>query len=433
MNSLILGEAPKVGRVQRRPVHTFNVMAYPYQIQPFFCAPVLAGETMANLLLQSRVVTDPINNPLIGWHQEYYFFYIKLTDLDFDANEGVDDPQGGVGQRVKMLLADPAFDPSDPVNKIEAIFLEYYAHTNVANVQQNYIRRCNDLIVKHYFREETDDLTTANDWVGNLPAAKITNGGLQDSLKLKSALVTQDVDLLGDATDDVLMISEVDQALQRYNYMRANGLTDASYEDYLESFGISQPTAKPHEPELIRYVRDWSYPSNTVDPVTGTPSSAVSWSIQERADKRRFFKEPGFLFGVTVTRPKVYLGNQPGAGVGFLDRAEDWLPAQLWNDAQSSIKEYAVGKGPFASVASPYVIDMRDLFLHGDQFLNYDPVLTTFKYNKVALPVAAGLKKYPELAEIQAMFKSSAASMVRQDGIVSLSIQSAQRDMTATT
>lgn len=430
--ALILGEAPKVGRVQRRPVHTFNVMAYPYQIQPIFIAPVLAGETMANLLLQSRVVTDPINNPLIGWHQEYYVFYVKLTDLDFYANKATDDPQGGVGERVKMLLADPAFNPAAPANAVPAGagLFEHYNSKNTLVNQQNYVQRCLELVVAHYFRDEQDVVGTL---IGNLPAAKITNGGLQDSLKLASAVTTQDVDLLGDATDDTLMVSEIDQALQRYNYMRANGLTDASYEDYLSTFGISTPEAVPHEPELIRYIREWSYPSNTVDPVTGTPSSAVSWSIQERADKKRFFREPGFLFGVTCTRPKVYLKNQVTAEVCFLDRAEDWLPAQMWNDPHSSIKYFSGGGGPFPTVATTYVTDMRDLFMHGDQFLNYDPIGTTFKYNGVSLPTNGAGKKYPTLAEVQGFFKATTSSMVRQDGIISLSISSAQRDMTATT
>jgi hypothetical protein len=45
-------------------------------------APVLPGETMKNLLLQARVVSDPIKNPLIGWWCEFYFFYVKHRDLD---------------------------------------------------------------------------------------------------------------------------------------------------------------------------------------------------------------------------------------------------------------------------------------------------------------------------------------------------------------
>ena len=73
-------QANRVGRVQRHPKHTFHLFTRPYQIQPFLIAPVLAGETMKNLLLQARVVTDPVQNRLIGWWQEYYFFYVKARD-----------------------------------------------------------------------------------------------------------------------------------------------------------------------------------------------------------------------------------------------------------------------------------------------------------------------------------------------------------------
>lgn len=425
--ALVLGEAPRVGRVMRRPVHTFTVSSQPYLLQPFFIAPVLAGETMKNLLLQSRVVTDPVVNPILGWHCEYYFFYVKLTDLDFFAQPETDKPNQSVdvGHRVRMLLADPNFDPGAASSIEQADNPYFYAKQG----NQNYVRKCLEVVTEYFFRDENDG---AVPWVNNLPPCKINNGGLLDSIKLKSAMTTVDVDLLGDAADAELLVSEVDQALQRYNFMRANGLTDASYSDYLESFGINVPEEKPHQPELIRYVRDWSYPSNTVDPLTGTPTSAVSWSIQERADKSRFFKEPGFLFGVHTTRPKVYLGGQRGAAVGFLDRAEDWLPSQLWGDGTASLKAYASpagNVGPF-NITGDYVVDVRDLYMHGDQF--YAGV---HGGNLVSLPVAATLqKKYPLLVDIEAFFKGNEfAKTVRQDGIVSLTIASAQRDLTATT
>ena len=80
---------PRSQRVARRPSHTFQLRTRPWEIVPIMIAPVLPGETMKNLLLQSRVVTDPIKNPLIGWWCEYYFFYVKHRDLheraDFEA------------------------------------------------------------------------------------------------------------------------------------------------------------------------------------------------------------------------------------------------------------------------------------------------------------------------------------------------------------
>ena len=72
---------PQQKRRLRRPVHRFNVKAKPYEICPTVFAPVLPGETMTNLLLQSRAVSDPIKEPLIGWHYEHYFFYVGMPAL----------------------------------------------------------------------------------------------------------------------------------------------------------------------------------------------------------------------------------------------------------------------------------------------------------------------------------------------------------------
>lgn len=94
--------------------------------------------------------------------------------------------------------------------------------------------------------------------------------------------------------------------------MRVLKVFDVSFEDYLRAQGVKPAMKEPEELyklELIRYVRDWTYPSNIVDPVTGVPLSACSWSIFERADKARFFVEPGFIFAVQVIRPKVYLSS----------------------------------------------------------------------------------------------------------------------------
>ena len=108
-------------------------------------------------------------------------------------------------------------------------------------------------------------------------------------------------------TNATITASEVDKALRDYQWLRSNGVTDVSYQDYLAYHGINGED-DPHIPELVRYVREWTYPTNTVNPSTGVPSSACSWAIQGEQTKTDS-SEPGYLFGVTVTRPKVYMRN----------------------------------------------------------------------------------------------------------------------------
>ena len=81
-NNVSIVNAPRSQRVPRRPQHTFYLRQVPFTIQPFMIAPVIPGETLQNLSFQARCVTMPVKNPIIGWWCEYYFFYVKLTDLD---------------------------------------------------------------------------------------------------------------------------------------------------------------------------------------------------------------------------------------------------------------------------------------------------------------------------------------------------------------
>ena len=50
-------------RVPRSPKHPFQLRTRPFQIQPFMISPVLPGETLKNLVLQSRVVSKPLVHP----------------------------------------------------------------------------------------------------------------------------------------------------------------------------------------------------------------------------------------------------------------------------------------------------------------------------------------------------------------------------------
>ena len=90
---------PRARRRVRNPQHVFAVRQKPYQIVPFCLAPVLAGETLQNLLMQARVVTDPVKSPLAGWWHEQYWFYVKLADLS---------PNG----EYQQMLVDPEGDRS---------------------------------------------------------------------------------------------------------------------------------------------------------------------------------------------------------------------------------------------------------------------------------------------------------------------------------
>jgi hypothetical protein len=416
----IIEELQPRGRVGRRPQHSFQVEHRPWEIQPFFIAPVLPGETLQNALVQARGVSDPVKNPLIGWWLEHYLFYVKLTDLDdYDYFKAL------------MLSASATLASASLYDGTGTAVTEYYK-SNI--VGYDYVKACLKRVTETFFRDE-DETWTGPGLSNNCPlATTMVKESWMQSLSLDGTEETPDP--LQGVSDPVW-----DDYLEQWQKMRELRLTDLTWEDWLGSYGIKgEEIEKPRWPELIRYSRDWTYPSNTVDASTGVPSSALSWSIAERADKKRFFKEPGFLFGVTVARPKVYFSKQKQAMVDSMSDAYSWLPALLKESApEVSLKKFTSTQGPLHGNvgANSYWVDLRDLFLYGDQFVNFS--LAETDNGLVALPGSTLTKstmRYASTTDIEGLFTSAAGSgtkagrTVRQDGVVALNIKGSLVDLT---
>jgi len=401
-----VAEVARTNRVNRHPQHPFQVRTRPWQIAPFFIAPVLPGETMRNLLLQSRVVSDPVKSSLVGWWKEYYFYYVKHRDL-----EGRDDFSA-------MML-----DPSTSLAAYnQAALVEYYHGSTTIS----WVKECLKRVVEWDFRRE-DEAWNAY-VIGNLPSAQIsTNSSVLDSVindADRAPLADVNVDLNANST---ITVSEVNQAMYQWQLLRTQGMTNMSYEDYLASYGVRPTQAEVHAPELVRYVRDWQYPSNHIDPTDGSATSALSWKIVERADKDRYFNEPGFLFGVTVTRPKVYMKNIKGTFTDVMTDLYAWLPAVLRPEVEASFRKIAATTPPLNLNTDAYWVDLKDLFAYGEQFINF--ALTETDAGIVALPTAGLEKRYASSTDADGLFASaSPANQIREDGIVSLSVTGALVD-----
>jgi len=399
-------------RVPRRPTHSFNLRHKPWQIQPFLLAPVLAGETFKNALLQSRVVTDPIRNPLIGWHIEYYLFYVKLRDLT-------------ARDTFENMLLDMTTSLSGVTDAVASA--PYYHYSGM-----NWAKLCLERVTDEFFRDEGETWNTES--VDGVPMAQISGKSWLDSVYGNAEVPDDTIDQTPTAD---ISLQDFEGKWNTWMYMRGQKMTEMSFEDYLGTFGVKQANNEPHKPELLRYMKEWSYPTNTIDPLTGNPTSAVSWSVSERADKDRFFTEPGFVFGVTVARPKVYMGGQREHASHLLDNALSWLPAVMKDKVETSLKEVAQSTGPLGGVhtGASYWVDVRDLFVHGDQFINYSAA-TTDDGVVVDLPTTTNAaSRYPDADDIADLFvepegEDPARLHVRQDGVVSLNILGTQMDHT---
>lgn len=409
-------------RKTRSPSHPFYVRHRPFQIQPFFFAPVLAGETLKNLTIQARAVTDPIINPIIGWWLEHYVFYVKLRDL-----YGRDD--------FTNMLMSPGYSMAAYDAATDHKYMHYNAGTETPLI--NWVSLCAARCVDEYFRNEGE--VSSDYLINTLPAAALNyTDALQSAIKDSdwNAASNVDVDVLpgADGNRSTLYTSEIDKYMQQYHTAIAMRLTDMTFEDYLAQFGVKIPKEELLRPELVRYSRDWQYPSNTIDPSNGVPRSAVSWSIAERADKDRYFKEPGFLIGLTCSRAKMY-PKYKGNPSEFMNQALRWFPPMLTNEPTAGWVQMDGADDPVANVLSntAWDFDMKDYLLHGYPFVNFDPSgnlsspqVSNGLYNQASVPFAAthasgtGVVYYPVVADVDNLFVDTTTGNggLRQDGVV---------------
>lgn len=392
-------ETNRVARKGRYPIHTHLVEYRPLSINPFLIAPVMAGETLKNLNLQARVISDPLAGGagnILPWWCEHYFFYVKARQL------------------VKAEFEEMALSGTDLGITDAASAATYHAGSGI-----DWVKRAMQFCVEEGgFRNEGEAWDVAT--IDGLPMAAAVRHATNwaDSLMADGA-VTPDVGL---GNPDVPYEIRA-QYLEAFERMRAMRLIEMDFEDYLQSMGVSMPEVATFEkPELIRYTANWAYPSNTVDPVTGLPTAAASFSVSERADKDRFFPEPGFIIGLTVARPKIFMGNQKSAAPIMLDNALAWMPRTMVDQPHITVQEFTGGaatpNGPLRNQTNGYWVDTRDMFKYGDQFLNF----ASANGYAPALPAPSGEKRFMTPAQIDALFFAGAKNKFRQDGITRLSI-----------
>lgn len=408
-----------VKRTMRSPAHPFQLRTRPYALTPTFISPVLPGETLKNMVMMKRVVTKPIKNPLIGWWTEDYIFYVRLRDIEFHLKETH-------GEWLDEMVTSPTtFDPT-PLKAATADPAWYHSAGAIP-----WVRYATELITEYFFRDEGEDWDVHK--VGPYPMVQIGSRNWMDSLTLDEDKRTdRDVDLDADGDGDITAREAMDQ-MAHYQALRDAGLETLDYEDWIATFGVKVPEREDtsdvqYKPELIRYSREWAYPTNTVEPSTGVPSSAVSWINSVRADKDRMFKEPGFIIGLTVAKPKAYLSDPTGSLAGFMQTLENWLPAISHQEYEKGFLGFGASAGPLkdkvGSPAKAYWVDLRDLLVYGDQFANF-----ALDSTASAVPVIASMGRYTTEAAIDALFTGD-EKYIQQDGICNLTIAGRQVDRT---
>lgn len=427
--------------MQRRPYEDFFVVQRPWDIQPVAMVPVIAGETLMNMQMQARVLTDSLKHQLSGWWMEYYCFYVKLTDISNDSEPtGDNDLSPEAAAAVAMMLEGSALGLADTTRRDA-----YYKSTTVSRT--DWVKLVTETCVKWYFRDGAEPLDGYGSYgvsnrtnMGPIYKARVRDPMWLESVKIEDVNPANSSDLPGvEGFQDVFVPSAWATHYEQWEHMRQLKMLaeDVTFEDYLATFGVRAPRQESktlRRPELIRYLRNWQYPSNTVDGATGTAASAVSWAVSARADKPRRFPEPGFLIVLSVARPKVFFGNQSAHASSMLDDAYAWLPAILRHNSFTTLAEYDHDEGPLAGVfnsADDYWVDRKDLFHRGGQFLNFAPADAVNTAPIVDLPKVAGADNdinlwYASDADAAALYTDDdpgTAINVKQDGIVKFNIK----------
>lgn len=412
---------PRMQRGIRRPTHTWKTRFPAFTFQPVCIAPVLPGETLKNARFTVRAVTDPIYDRLAGWWLEHYWFYVPVSAID------------ELTGTAKGIFLDGGTTLAAAHTRGDVNYMKDDAGTGVS---YDWLEQCLRAIINRWFRDEADTYATAAGVFTGAPPGdqkwykvKADPPGWMDSLRLQSTEETDDVTIIDAATSDVLHASELEVAMRQWELLRYQGLTQQTYEEYLQTYRVRVPVEPGvGQVELLRYSRSWQYPSNTVVPTTGAVTTAVSWSVSESADKDRFFKEPGFLIGGTCARPKVFFAKQTSYMASIMTDAFAWLPATLWEDSRVGVRTLPVDTvvKDFSAAARA---DIKDLLMYGDQFIGGQIALTATNKSLVNLPVSAN-RLFPVDADIKALFIDGAgtAYMVEQDGRVDFTIATSVKD-----
>jgi len=398
-----------------------------YALQPLAIAPVLPGETLTNLYLESRVITDSIRNSRIGWKKEYFAFYVRITDLLVD-------------DLVEMFI-DPTNTDLASTYGIAANDQAFYT----AKGGIDYNARCIKKIWADYFADEGDvytdyDISGVHASVNGLAFTQLKDFYWLDSI------TDEDNMPAGADPGTATTMDQLERLDALFQQLRALGIADMTYEDWLRSYGVIIPNKDENKAELLAHFSDFQYPSNTVEPSTGVPASAVSWVFKNGNRERKAFKEPGFVVLCSVTRPKAYYAGLAGSLAAHMTRAWDWVPNYLNEAAETpmpytSLKKFTTDTGPLGdrtTATDGYWIDMRDVFLKGDQYQNvaaFNAVPANDGANHLlALPPGDNhhLYKYPDATMAKSFFTDFAgtAFYIKEDGYVSLTISGKQVDYT---
>lgn len=333
-------------RKRRRPSFDLAGTIRPFGLYPMWATPVLPGETLSKVDVKYRLLSMPIKHPFFGAWFETWMVYVPLTSID-------------------EALAQMFISEDVPTTGFTAASDRPRYFTKSGQI--DYVKLATDRFVQHFFRDEEEP-----GWSTHLIDTDI------HVLRRQSMDWAQNLAFVPENMDVTALPSELpeDGTLTPLEIMRLSGMSEVTYEKYLQQYGVSKKAAEKSAslPEVLRYTREWTTPVNQIEPSTGKPSSAWSWGGNISADKNKRFDEPGFVIMYGCMRPKLLDSQLAASMVGELWGFKDFFPVYNLDDPAAGLRvldpanKVLVRSG--AGQDEPLLYDHRDLLAHGEQFVN---------------------------------------------------------------
>lgn len=400
-------------RFHRKPNFPMTGTMRPFGLYPIMAHLVLPGETLKSASSKWTVISQPLKNPFVGAWLESWLFYVKLTDLDRDLGQ--------------MFISDTYSTSGWTSGADRPVFF-----TQSGEIA--WIEKCVNRIHEAFFLTEGE--TARVNFGDGIPAVKLNNRAWYQNLMFEPAEVALDVTGERDHTEQI-------SAWQMVQQMQ---MTELSYESYLEQYGVKSMNLGIGEPEILRFTRSWTKPTNIVEPSTGVATSAWVWNDEMKLEKDKRFEEPGFVIQLATVRPKMYMEGQEYSMLQTLWGFSDFYPAYNLPDPAAGIKRIGTDDPVFKSDLNAaegevqLLYDHRDLLSHGEQFINDRTPQYSIPFATGWSTIAAANKadvrgEYAESTDIQGLFTGGTADTqtVVYEGITGLTIAGHVQDTTPMT
>ncbi len=327
----------------RRPNFPIAGAMRPFGLYPIMCHPVLPGETLKSATSKWTVISQPLVNPFVGAWLESWMFYVKLTDINRSLSE--------------MFISDTFSTSGFTTGTARAPYFNWAGGID-------WIAMASERVHDAYFISEGENTRVLTvDFVRKI---KLNNRSWYQNLMFEPAEVA--LDTTGERDHDAQMTA--------WQMLAQMQMTELSYESYLEQYGVSSMKLGIGDPEILRFTRSWTKPTNVIDPTNGTPTSAWVWNDEMKITKDKRFEEPGFLLQMAAIRPKMYQAGQVASMVGNMWGFTDWYPAYNLTDPTAGVRRIGTDNEVFLSTLNEaegevqLLYDHRDLLNHGEQFVN---------------------------------------------------------------